>query len=543
MDTGFERARFVAVLFMVLVIGSSARAQRTSVLMDQTSLVSVDSQGNQGNDFSGTWGSAQISGDGRFSVFNSDATNLVPDDTNNLTDIFVYDRLMGTTIRVSVSSTGRQANGYSTTSALSADGRYVTFDSEASNLVPGDTNQVMDVFVHDLITGDTVRVSVDSQGNQANDSSARPSISADGRYVAFHSFASNLIPGDTNSAGDVFVHDRLTGVTSMISVDSQGNQGNGDSVIPAISSDGRFVAFDSDASTLVSGDTNGDSDVFVHDRQTGDTTRVSVDSAGNQVVGWSGFPSVSNDGRLVAFMSWAKTLVPEDRNGSADVFINDRLTGETTRVSVNSGGHEGKKGDSGYPSISGDGRYIAFESSATGLVPPGPWESKFTTNIFVHDCATRETMLVSAACFPEEQLGGSAESSHASISADGRFIAFESWNAALVTGDTNENSDVLVRGPELTLDADPTVVVPGQILTLTEYKSVPGHFASLWAVDVNGTPVSLLIVRGTIGDDGNFLFSSVVPPGLSGNTVAFRGYAVGQAGIMVRTNDRAVLFR
>jgi Tol biopolymer transport system component len=175
----------------------------------------------------------------------------------------------GTTTRVSVASNGAQGNGDSFSSSISADGRYVAFHSIASNLVSGDTNGAWDVFVHDRQSGQTTRVSAASNGAQGNGDSESPSISADGRYVAFSSDASNLVSGDTNGAWDVFVHDRQSGQTTRVSAASNGAQGNGDSESPSISADGRYVAFSSDASNLVSGDTNGAWDVFVHDRQSG----------------------------------------------------------------------------------------------------------------------------------------------------------------------------------------------------------------------------------------------------------------------------------
>ncbi|MGH8881247.1 MAG: hypothetical protein ACRD0P_28525, partial [Stackebrandtia sp.] len=201
------------------------------------------------------------------------------------------------TTRVSVASNGSQANDFSENPAISADGRYVTFSSGASNLVPGDTNATYDVFVRDRRTGATSRVSVASDGSQANDTSDGPAFSADGRYVAFVSLADNLVPGDTNGAHDVFVHDRRTGATSRVSVASDGRQANHASSGPAVSADGRYIAFGSLADNLVPGDTDGWLDVFVHDRETGATTRVSVASDGSQGNNLSFEAVVSADGR------------------------------------------------------------------------------------------------------------------------------------------------------------------------------------------------------------------------------------------------------
>ncbi|MEE8519568.1 MAG: DUF6531 domain-containing protein [Dehalococcoidia bacterium] len=269
---------------------------------------------------------------------------------------------------------------------ISEGGRYVAFYSLASNLVVGDTNGTFDVFVHDRQTGATTRVSVDSAGNEAtggppSGGSREPAISGDGRLVAFHSWATNLVTGDTNSDPDVFVHDRQTGATTRVSIDSSSGQGNNDSLDPDISGDGRLVAFRSSATNLVTGDTNGDFDVFVHDRQTGTTTRVSVDSAGNQGNSDSYDPAVNGDGRLIAFRSFASNLVTGDTNGDFDVFVHDRQIGTTTRVSVDSAGNQGNS-DSYDPAINGDGHFIAFRSSATNLVA-GDTNGVF--DVFLHE--------------------------------------------------------------------------------------------------------------------------------------------------------------
>ena len=187
---------------------------------------------------------------------------------------------LGVLERVSVDSIGAEADSNSYYPSISSDGRYVAFESGASNLVAGDTNGDSDIFVHDRTTGNTTRVSVDSAGAEADSESYSPSISGDGRYVAFYSYASNLVAGDTNGQVDIFVHDRTTNTTTRVSVDSIGAEGDSESVFPSISSDGGYVAFYSRASNLVAGDTNGDSDIFVHERTTNTTTRVSVDSSG-----------------------------------------------------------------------------------------------------------------------------------------------------------------------------------------------------------------------------------------------------------------------
>jgi len=262
--------------------------------------------------------------------------------------------LPGTTTRVSVDSTGNEANGSSFDSAISGDGNVVAFRSDATNLVPGDTNGAYDTFVYDRQTGTTERVSVDSSGNQANMGSygsyTIPAINADGRFVTFNTDANNLVPGDTNGTFDIFVHDRQSGTTERINVDSNGNQGNNGAFSSALSADGRYVAFRSQASNLVPGDTNGFEDVFVRDRQNGTTERVSVDSNGNQGNFFSlfQFPAISADGRFVIFISYASNLVPGDANDTWDVFWHDRQNSTTIRVNVDSNGVEANNGSSSF---------------------------------------------------------------------------------------------------------------------------------------------------------------------------------------------------
>ncbi|MCB8926874.1 MAG: PD40 domain-containing protein [Ardenticatenaceae bacterium] len=409
-----------------------------------TTRVSVSSDGTEGNADSYK---SSISADGRYVAFFSNASNLVSDDTNGERDVFVHDWQTGQTTRVSVASDGTEGNSSSIDPSISADGRYVAFDSFASNLVSDDTNGWPDVFVHDRQTGQTTRVSVASDGTEGNTDSYNSYISADGRYVAFNSYASNLVSSDTNGLMDIFVHDRQTGQTTRVSVASDGAQGIGWSSIPAISTDGRYVAFESDATNLVSDDTNGTGDVFVHDRQTGQTTRVSVASDGTEGNDGAFHPDISADGRYVAFNSSASNLVSGDTNGRPDVFVHDRQTGQTTRVSVASDGTQGNNTIDNYPVISADGRYIAFGSAASNLVSV---DTNGWTNIFVHDQQTGQTTLVSIASDGTPGIGWSIIPA---ISANGRYVAFQSSVSNLVSGDTNGAYDVFVhdRGPEQSL--------------------------------------------------------------------------------------------
>jgi Tol biopolymer transport system component len=282
----------------------------------------------------GESGPPSLSGRGRFGVFISRASNLVAGDTNGLADVFIRDLRTGRTRRVSVSSTGEQANGESWTAAVSADGRYVVFDSEASNLVPGDTNRVSDVFVRDLWTGRTRRVSVTSSGQQANGPSSQGGISDAGDVVTFTSGATNLFFLDSNREPDVFVHDSRTGRTRLLNQSNGGEHGNGLAYAPIISGSARYAAFVSYASNLVRGDTNHAADTFVRDLWAGTIRRVSVSSAGQQADRFSLPEGISTDGRYVAFLSGAGNLTPGDTNNIWDLFIRDTRSNTTTRISL-----------------------------------------------------------------------------------------------------------------------------------------------------------------------------------------------------------------
>ena len=285
--------------------------------------MSVSSSGRQGNDYSGAGGLA-ISAKGRFVAFGSSASNLVPGDTNGFEDVFVHDRRSGRTERVSVSTTGKQGNNLSMSPSISANGRFVTFNSDASNLVPGDANGTIDVFIRDRKLGTTELISISSSGQQGNGFNSGGAISADGRFVAFDTQADNLVPGDTNGHNDVFVRDRLKGTTERVSISSQGVQGNDLSDDAALSANGRFVVFQSYATNLVKGDTNGTVDIFVRDRDLGTTERVSVSSGGVQADRASDRGSITDGGRFVAFGSDARNLVPGDANGATDIFVRTR---------------------------------------------------------------------------------------------------------------------------------------------------------------------------------------------------------------------------
>ncbi|MCH8815340.1 MAG: thrombospondin type 3 repeat-containing protein [Chloroflexi bacterium] len=392
-----------------------------------------------------------ISDDGRYVAFASTSSALVPGDTNGLADVFVRDRLTGETTRVSVDSLGNEGDWNSSRPEISGDGRYVAFRSGASNLVANDTNGIDDVFVHDRQTGSTTRISVSSAGAEANGDSDLFSINGDGRYVAFQSFATTLLDGETTAGGDIFVHDLQTSQTTRVSVDSLGTASNGQSGRPSISDDGRYVAFDSKATNLVAGDTNARDDVFVHDRQTGLTTRVSVSSTGVEADDSANFAAISGDGRYVAFDSKATTLVAGDTGFPIyDVFVHDLQTGATVRASVDNLGDLGNN-DSRHASINSDGRLVAFDSYASDLVPG---DTNGRTDVFVRDLELGLTFRASVSTQGTEVNHTSEDPA---LSADGKFVAFESYADGLVADDTNGVVDVFVRelGPPCELGVNP----------------------------------------------------------------------------------------
>jgi hypothetical protein len=399
----------------------------------QTEMVSVDANGIN---VYGYFYDPSISDDGRYVAFYGYSDELTPNDTNSTEDVYVRDRQTGVVTRVSVKSNGAQANGYSYDPHISANGQFVVFVSYASNLVAGDTNNAYDVFVHNRTTGTTTRVSLKAASTQTNDSSWLPAVSADGNLVAFYSYATNLVTGDTNDSPDVFVRDIAAKTTTRVSVSSAGVQGNSWSEGPQISDNGRYVSFTSDADNLVTGDVNGNTDVFIRDRQTNTTTLVSRDAAGNQAE-WAYGSSLSADGALVAFES-PSGLLPGGATNSYDVYVRNWQTGTIVRASV-SNSNAGGNGESWGPALSADGTAVAFHSVATNLVTG---DNNLATDIFVRKMSANQTALASGDAFAlTEPIGHALEST---LSLDGRYVAFFSNAGNLVPGDHNRDYDVFV---------------------------------------------------------------------------------------------------
>ena len=423
----------VCALTFGALIGSALPSQAGTVETIRASVRSNGAEGDGESHYPPT-----LSGNGRFVAFSSAATNLVANDENGSNDVFVHNRVTGKTTRVSVRSNGNEVVGESSHPSLSSTGRFVAFHSSAA-LVGSDDNGVEDIYVHDRETGRTTRVSVRSNGSQVDGASFEPSISGNGRYVAFVSQALDLVPEDNADFTDVFVHDRETGKVRRVSVSSSGAQADEESFDAVISSNGRFVAFQSWATNLAGNDTLGYNDVFVHNRKTKKTIRASVNTNGQKAQGDSTHATLSGNGRYVAFESFATNLVANDENSSEDIFLRDLVAKKTKRISVRSNGDEAE-GSSEAPEFSDNGRYVTFESGAANLVS-GDGEA---VDIFLRNLETKKTKRVSAAMDGSEPNNNSYEPS---ISSDGRRVAFYSDASDLVPDDTLGFGDIFIRGP------------------------------------------------------------------------------------------------
>ncbi len=336
----------------------------------QIELVSKSSSGVPGN---GSSGSASVSADGRYVTFRSYSTNLVAGvPPGSFGRIYRHDRMTGQTIMVSRSSAGAPNNKNADLPIISDDGRYVAYVSSADNLVTGDTNNASDVFRTDILTGQTIRVSVSSTGTQGDAMSggfdnAKVDMSPDGSVVAFPSMADNFSDSDGPSS-DIFVRDIIKQTTTCVSLSFRGGPTDGASFAPTISANGRWVAYYSLATNIAGDDSNGMADVFLHDLNRGQTTRISLASDGSQANGISSDPSISYDGSVVAFVSTSTNLDPSDTTTVHDVYLKNLLTGKTTMASPR--GPWGSPGGAPIePAIKPDGSAVAFYSSASNLTP------------------------------------------------------------------------------------------------------------------------------------------------------------------------------
>lgn len=466
------------------ILAAIGLALSVAVAGNEVRRVSVATDGQQGNGASFT---PALSADGRIVAFVSLASNLVANDTNNTRDVFVRDQLLGATQRISVSSADAQASDESWQPAVSGDGRYTAFASKANNLVTGDTNGTWDVFLRDLQAGTTERVSLSTAGDQPDNFCFQPSLSWDGRYVCFMSPASNLVPGDTNGVKDIFVRDRLTGVTERVSVTSGGAQASEQTTIGVMSADARYVAMISYAPNLVAGDTNGVSDAFLHDRETGVTLRIGNGNASTQDV------AINRDGRFVAIQSMASNLVAGDTNGASDVFVYDAWDGSIQRCSLGSGE---LTGSSASPSLSADGRWVGFWSDASNAVT-GDTNSALDT--FARDRLTGSTERFSVSAGGGQ---GNGTSFRPTFADDGSVTAFQSEASNLVADDTNGVSDVFV------VDRFAVANISGKLLTGLPTAPATATFR----LNHDGWPTPFAEVETSVAPDGSYELTA--PAGL-----------------------------
>lgn len=427
----------VTVALLALLVAAAAPAQ-TPI---DTRRVSLSTIGEQANNNSG---GASLSRNGDFAVFASAASNLVVGDTGPTPDVFRFNRSSGELTEVTLN----KATSFDP--SVSADGRFVAFASSATGFLDNegdtlnDTNGAFDIYLRDMQSGAFELISKNTSGSAATGSSFNPQISADGRFVAFHSNAGDLISGDTNGTNDIFVYDRNNDTMTRISVHSDGSQANGQSFNADISDDGRYVAFESSADNLINTDNNGFNDIFVRDRQRGETTRVSVDSSGAEANDTSFSPAISGDGRYVAFISPASNLVPGDSGTSLDVIVHDRETDETTSPTVG----ETEFFDPATPVISTDGSKVAFSA----VPEPTPSET-FQRQIYWHNRTAGDTVLLSARVDDPTRPGNNV-SDFPAISGAGDRVAYQSDASNLVDDDSNAFQDVFLS--ELSTSASAT---------------------------------------------------------------------------------------
>ena len=577
--------------FTITVIDSLSQTDMgdyTVTIGDATALVELVTVATDGvTPANGDSGSPAISSDGLLVVFTSFSTNLVSSDTNNVTDIFVRDRSCGATARVSVASDGTQANSNSFGPAISPDGSFVAYASDSNNLIPSDTNNARDIFVTALDTSScppvplaTIRASVANDGTEGDAASNLPSITttAGGALVAYQSNANNLVDPDDNLSFDIFVTevqfsggafgslrtrristflrladqtadifgpDTIGNSTQMLADDElldflveivggggrdqvrviSGNDATTLTVIPdwdtvpdatsvfrvlqastassfraRISADGAFVLFNS-FNAFESEDTNGTRDVFVKELATGVTTRVSIDAAGMLADGASSASHLSGNGDTVLLHSTATNLVSNDTNALADLFVHERLTPDTLRVSLANDGSEAitctninlvlQPCADVNATLSGGGRLVAFSGFATTLVPD---DRNFQRDIFLRDRQAGTTRRLSLG------LGGinpDGESVDPAISLDGTVVVFSSFATNLVPNDTNDARDIFLVTTGIT---DPPLIVVSRLPAARE--GVP-YQASLRAV--GGTPPLFWIVEEGVLPSGLFL--------------------------------------
>jgi Tol biopolymer transport system component len=485
-------------------------------------MLSLSSSGIQGTQASAN---PSISADGRFVAFLSNSPNLVAGPSNVYQQVYWRDRQTGDTLRISQSTTGQPSNNHSSLAFVSGDGSRVMFWSYASDLVPGDTNQNFDVFVRDLARSVTVMVTRSYTGGPLFGTVSPGAISRDGRYVAFCTDAPNVVPG-ASVMMHVYVRDLEDHLSSLVDVSTAGAQANNSSVGGALSEDGRFVAFSSAATNLVNADNNGKSDIFVRDRQARTTALASIATNGTEANDNSDDARISGDGRFVLFDTMATNLVTGDTNFRRDVFLHDMQTGSTIRISTGPGGVQAS--DNCFAeSISGDGRYSTFYSASPGLVPG---DSNQGYDVFVYDRITATLVRADLTSAGGEVSQGATESQ---VSADGTCVVFTSNAPGLAPPDTNGTFDVFAR--DFAPEQFSSLCLPGQGAVQACPCQNPPHGSSSGCDNSASTGGATLSAAGSAQlheDTLRFTTQGELPSALSvvvqGNVLVPGGELVGQ---------------
>jgi hypothetical protein len=431
-------------LALVILVATLAGAPGALAALGDITLASTSDAGAKGNDLSVL---PSLSANGASVAFHSVATNLDPADGDSSDDIYVKDLVTGDITLASTSDSGVKGNGHSFFSSLSADGTKVAFVSVATNLDPADTDSVVDVYVKNLVTGDITLASTSDLGEKANGASIIPSLSDDGTKVAFGSLATNLDPADPDAVSDVYVKDLVTGDITLASTSDTGVKGNGGFLGVSLSSDGSRVGFLSFADNLDPADTDTSGDAYVKDLMSGDIMLASTSDTGVDANDFSGFSGVllSDDGTRVAFASIATNLDPGDSDATGDVYVKDLTSGDvvlatTSDVGLKANGHSGSNstGANGVM-LSADGNRVAFSSLATNLDPA---DGDPTDDVYVKDLVTGDITLASTS---DSGVKGNGTSRASSLSADGTKVAFDSNATNLDPADTDGLLDAYVK--------------------------------------------------------------------------------------------------
>jgi pimeloyl-ACP methyl ester carboxylesterase len=464
-----------------------------------------------------------ISANGRYVVFSSTATDLVTNDNNGAEDVFLRDLSLGTTQRISIGLSNVEADGASSLPTISPDGLYIGFVSSADNLVANDTNNYADAFIYDVANQSTTRIS----GVNGDNFSNRPLVSPDGNYWVFTSLASNLVLGDIQGHVDIFLYRQSPPALTRVDLPQSGDEPNGDSTSGVVSAGGHYVAFRSFANNLVANDTNNLSDIFYYNTQDNSLSRISVSTSGQEANGASDRPAISADGRYVVFSSDASNLVSGDNNDATDIFLRDTVSGTTTRISLTDNDQQAN-GSSTYPAISTDGRYVEFSSTATNLVAG---DTNGVADIFIRDLQTEKIRRVSVNA--DKAQGNNTSNGRASFAVNQPYLVYASSADNLVTADNNGAADIFavdyatVFGWPYEISTPthtPTVTLTPTITPSPTNTPPPTNTVVPTDTPIVNTPTATQNVHHTISgrittlvlDDDNY-----VPKGVFGATIIY----------------------